>query len=202
MIYRIVIFFILIFSYANCNAQGFDIIKANNIDSLINLIPQNPIENDYYNTIKTSGPIDKKILGIFKKQIGWFYSTAIYHDTIVFWISNVYQYKKDFQVLIVDFYYKKDMLIKYKKYLAIHPDNKQKLIRQKIEAYFDKNRLICLRDTINDKFKFNDSEIIMILSMSDIELKTNIESIKIQNGCKDKFIPFEGGLKIRRTIYK
>jgi hypothetical protein len=197
---RFTIIFIMILTAINCKAQQIDSIKIKQIDSLISLIPQNPIDNDYYIPIKACGSIDKKILGIFKKQVGIFSSTTIYHDTIVFWTSNVYQYKKDFQILIEDFYYNNDRLIKYSKYLTINPDNKQKILKQRIVAYFDNKQLIHLNDSINDNFKYNDSEILKTISKSDIELETNKESIKFMNNTKVKCAPIDNGLNIKRQI--
>lgn len=197
---RFTIIFIMVLSVLNSKAQLKDSIKIKQIDSLISLIPQNPIDNDYYISIKACGSIDKKILWIIKKQVGIFTSTTIYHDTIVFWTSNIYQYKKDFQILIEDFYYNNDRLVKYSKYLSINPDNKQKILKQKIVAYFDNNQLIHLNDSINDNFKYNNSEIIKTISKAVDELEINKSSIKYMDSSKAKCAPIDNGLNIRRQI--
>jgi hypothetical protein len=78
----ILMFFVLLISF-HVNGQISDSLMVNQIDSLVSLIPSSNVKNDFYHIIQASGRIDKKVIGLFKKQIGSLSSDVIYHDTLI-----------------------------------------------------------------------------------------------------------------------
>ena len=187
----ILLFFILLIS-SHVNGQISDSLMVNQIDSLVSLIPSNNVNNDFYHIIQASGRIDKKVIGLFKKQIGSLNSDVIYHDTLIYSIENVYSYSKDNKTLSETFYYKDNTLIKYIKRLSVNPDlNPDDILKHEIIAYFNKNKLIKLTEKINDDYKFDLSEQLMIKGIANAEIIINLESLKQLNN----YVP---DIRIRR----
>lgn len=192
----ILMFFVLLISF-HVNGQISDSLMVNQIDSLVSLIPSNNVKNDFYHIIQASGRIDKKVMGLFKKQIGCLSSDVIYHDTLIYSIENVYSYKKDNKTLSETFYYMDNRLIKYIKQLSINPDlNPDVILKHKIIAYFNKNKLIKLTEKINDDYKFDLSEQLNIKRIATTEININLESLKQLNN----YAPGTPDIRIRREI--
>jgi hypothetical protein len=192
----IFIFVVLLISF-HINGQNSDSLMVNQIDSLISLIPSNNSRNNFYNIIQASGRIDKKILGLFKKRIGSLSSDVIYHDTLIYSIENIYSYTKDNKTLSETFYYMDNKLIKYIKRLSDNPDLKpDDLLKHKIIAYFNKNKLIELTEKINDDYTFDLSEQLKIIGIANTEIIINLESLKQLNN----YAPGTPDIKIRREI--
>jgi hypothetical protein len=177
--------------------QDTDSSRVFQIDSLISLISVDTKTNDKYSNIQESGLIHKKILGVFKKQIGSVSSEIIYHDTLIYCISNIYQYKKDNKRLTEIFHYSDNKLVRYKKELTIQPDSdKAEILKHQILAYFDNYRLIRHFDTINDNFIFNISEQIKVTGLASIEIYNTLESLKVLNN----YAPGTPDIKLRKHI--
>ena len=178
-------------------SQEKDSLRIIQINSLISLIPDDIRTNDNYSNIQASGLINKKIFGLFKKQIGSVSSEIIYHDTLIYRISNIYEYKKDNKRLIETFNYSDNKLIRYEKELTIQTDSDStSILKQKILAYFDNNRLIKHFDTINDNFIFDKSEQIKVTGMASIEIYNTLESLRVLNN----YAPGTPEIRLRKQI--
>ena len=165
--YLIILLISLISNDVIC--QDLDSLRIVQIDSLISFIPEETKKNENYSNIQESGLIHKKILGVFKKRIGSVSTEIIYHDTIIYRILNIYQYKKDNKRMIEIFNYSDNKLIRYEKELTIQMDSDTlSILKQKILAYFDSYRLIKHSKTINDNFIFDKSEQIKVTGMASI----------------------------------
>lgn len=193
---NIIIILVLSISY-HVNGQNSDSLIVNRIDSRISLIPIDSIKSDYFITIQENGRIDKRVLGLFRKQIGRISSDIIYHDTLIYSIANVYRYKRDNKILSETFYYKENLLITYVKRLSINPElDKEAILKHEIYAYFDKNRLIKLTETINDNYVFDFSEQLKVTGIANAEIIITLKSIKQLNN----YAPGPSDVRLRRDI--
>jgi hypothetical protein len=88
-------------------------------------------------------------------------------------------------------------LIKYIKRLSVNPDlNSNDILKHKIIAYFNKNKLIKLTEKINDDYKFDLSEQLKIKGIANTEIIINLESLKQLNN----YAPGTPDIRIRREI--
>jgi len=143
---------------SNLYGQNTTASRLSQIDSLISLIPSDVRNNDYFSDIQSSGLIHKRILGMFRKQIGSVSSETIYSDTLVYSSSNYYRYKKDSKIIIEDFYYQNNHLIRYNKELSVkRKTDENRTILHKIVAYFDNQNPIGLSD-----FKWETMKLIIV----------------------------------------
>ena len=175
----LIILFITLFSN-DLICQNLDSLRIVQIDSLISLVPNVTMKNDNYSNIQESGLIHKKVLRVFKKQIGSVSTEIIFHDTLIYRILNIYEYKKDNKRKIEIFNYSDNKLIHYEKEHTIQMDSDTtSILKHKILAYFDNYRLIKHFETINDNYKFDKSEQIKVSSMANIEIYNRLESLKV-----------------------
>ena len=193
---NLIIILVLLISF-QLNGQNSDSLIVNRIDSLISLIPLDNIKSDYFITIQESGRINKKVLGLFKKQIGSISSDIIYHDTLIYSIENVYRYKNDNKILSETFYFKNNFLIKYIKRLSFNPKlDKDEILKHEIYAYFDKFRLIKLTETINDNYVFDYSEQLKVIGIANTEIIITLKSIRQLNN----YAPGSPDIRLRKEI--
>src|SRR5690554_491875 len=119
--YLIILLITLISNDLIC--QNLDSLRIVQIDSLISLVPDVTKKNDNYSNIQESGLIYKKILGVFKKQIGSVSTEIIYHDTLIYRVLSIYEHKKDNIRMIEIFNYSDNKLICYEKVHTIQMDS-------------------------------------------------------------------------------
>lgn len=178
---KIVFVIVSFFSTINLYCQNYDSNKIEHVDSMVSKIPSKVIKDDYFSIIQASGLIHKKVIGLIKIKTGGFSSVIIHHDTLFFSISNFYRYNKNNKTIDETFYYKNNELIKYvKKYSIKLKTDSIDILQHKVIAYFNTGSLLHTINTINDDYQLNESELIKIRSMADIELKSNLEFIKGQ----------------------
>lgn len=179
---KISIIFILLFCLISIKIDAQDL-KSENIDhkdSLISVIPKRTHNEPNYSYLQSSGLIHKKVLGLFKKRAGSFSSTVVHYDTLIYSVSNVYQYKKRNQVIVETFYFDENSLIKYYKRKLVNSDGR-KVLQHEITAYYDDFEVIEKSEIINDNYKFNASELLKVKSVADIEVHRHIEFMKARN---------------------
>lgn len=151
------------------------------IDSLISLIPEETHSSEYYSNLDASGVIQKKILKIFKKRIGSVTHYTVFHDTLIFEISNYYWYEKDDQMIVENYYYDDNELIRYNEIsrIQISDSLKTDTLRQ-IDLYFDQQKIISKNIVIKDEFGLADSLQTKIIRKSKAELVDDLDYLKLQ----------------------
>ena len=159
--------------------QNVKLIRIQQIDSLVSLIPENVSDNEYYSFVQSNEILYKKVFNLFKKQIGEISSFVVYHDTLLYSISNIYHLEKGNRIKKHIFYYENNELVKFllEQTINIENDNNEEL-EHKIIAYYDNFDVLKFIATINDNFVFDKNAQDTYASMGDIEHYVQLELIK------------------------
>ncbi|MDF1550670.1 MAG: hypothetical protein P1P88_22805 [Bacteroidales bacterium] len=149
----------LFFQGANIYSQNFDAAKVKQIDLLVSQLSDSAKRNNYFEKIDASGLIHEKSFIVFKKLIGSFSTEVFYQDTSIYAIENITNYIKDDEIVIENYYFDHNSLIKYelKTTKTKNTDNNE-VLQHHILAYFSNDNLVGLTQVINDDYVFDVKE--------------------------------------------
>lgn len=145
--------------YGNLHPQNFDAAKVKQIDSLVSELSDTVKSTNNFEHIDASGLIHEKSFIVFKKLIGSFSTEVFYQDTSIYAIENITNYIKDDEIVIENYYFDHNSLIKYElKTTKTKKSDEDEMLQHHILAYFSNDKLVGLTQVINDNYVFDFKE--------------------------------------------